>query len=258
MVEPNRNFLCLLRGITMITTQENRIAAHEHPSYAFHADEAAAHHFAYWPVCWSAIHIGGLASLAAIVVLGLIGVALGFHLVGVENRIVDLNKVRMATFAFSIFSAFLAFVLGGWVAGKVAGIYRSEPAMLHGAITWLLTVPVLIVLASLGAGSYFGGWYGGLSGSPSWAAHNAPFDQPLPIDANASAEDRSQYAASRAEYQANVKKWRDESPAATRNAALGAVTALLLGLVGSVIGGWMASGEPMTLTYHRTRDSVTH
>jgi hypothetical protein len=31
------------------------------------------------------------------------------------------------------------------------------------------------------------------------------------------------------------------------------VTALLLGLVGSVIGGWMASGEPMTLTYWRTR-----
>jgi hypothetical protein len=26
-----------------------------------------------------------------------------------------------------------------------------------------------------------------------------------------------------------------------------------LGLVGSVIGGWMASGEPMTFTYYRTR-----
>jgi hypothetical protein len=32
-----------------------------------------------------------------------------------------------------------------------------------------------------------------------------------------------------------------------------AVTALLLGLVGGVIGGWMASGEPMTFTYYRTR-----
>jgi hypothetical protein len=38
--------------------------------------------------------------------------------------------------------------------------------------------------------------------------------------------------------------------AAARNAALGAVTGLLIGLVGSVIGGWMASGEPMTLGYH--------
>ena len=39
--------------------------------------------------------------------------------------------------------------------------------------------------------------------------------------------------------------------------AIPALTALLLGLVGSVIGGWIASGEPMTFTYHRTRDVAT-
>src|SRR6266851_1529466 len=38
-----------------------------------------------------------------------------------------------------------------------------------------------------------------------------------------------------------------------RNGALAALTALLLGLVGSVVGGWMASGEPMTFTYHPIR-----
>ena len=38
------------------------------------------------------------------------------------------------------------------------------------------------------------------------------------------------------------------------------VSALLLGLVGSVIGGWMASGEPMTLTHyrHRTTNGTLH
>jgi hypothetical protein len=34
---------------------------------------------------------------------------------------------------------------------------------------------------------------------------------------------------------------------AARNAALGSLTALLLGLVGSVVGGWMGSGERMSL-----------
>ena len=29
---------------------------------------------------------------------------------------------------------------------------------------------------------------------------------------------------------------------------------LLLGLMGSVIGGWAASGEPMTFTHYKTRD----
>src|SRR5205823_2395810 len=34
---------------------------------------------------------------------------------------------------FSVFTAFLAYVLGGWVAGQVGGIRRSEPARLAGS-----------------------------------------------------------------------------------------------------------------------------
>jgi hypothetical protein len=41
--------------------------------------------------------------------------------------------------------------------------------------------------------------------------------------------------------------------AAVRNTALANVAALLLGLVGGVLGGWMASGEPMSWTYYRRR-----
>jgi uncharacterized membrane protein YeaQ/YmgE (transglycosylase-associated protein family) len=53
-----------------------------------------------------------------------------------------------------------------------------------------------------------------------------------------------------------VRQWKEETPKATRNSAIGAVTALLLGLMGSVIGGWMASGEPMNFTHFRTRKTV--
>jgi len=97
--------------------------------------------------------------------------------------------------------------------------------MLHGAIVWLMVVPLLVALASLGAGGYFGGWIGGLAGTPAWAASAGGT-----VDPNAAI--------------------------IARNGALGAVTALLLGLVGGVIGGWMASGEPMTFTHYRTRDQV--
>jgi hypothetical protein len=44
---------------------------------------------------------------------------------------------------------------------------------------------------------------------------------------------------------------------AARNAALGTVTALLIGLMGAVIGGWMASGEPMSINHYRTRPATT-
>jgi hypothetical protein len=96
---------------------------------------------------------------------------------------------------------------------------------LHGAIVWLLALPLLLALAAVGALSHFGGWYGGLAGMPSWAAAATSPDPDLAI--------------------------------ATRNNALATAVALLLGLVGAVIGSWMASGEPMTFTHYRKRDRIS-
>lgn len=127
-------------------------------------------------------------------------------------------KAWSITIVFNIGGAFFSFVAGGWIACRIAGIRRAEPAMLHGAIVWLVAVPLLLGLAALGATSHIGGWYGGLA----W-----------PGAAGAVAE--------------------QGVAAALGNAALGAAVALLLGLAGAVLGGWMGSGEPMTLDYSRRR-----
>jgi hypothetical protein len=212
----------------------------------------------HWPVNWSAVWAGTLASIAMVVICGLIGMAVGAHVVSPEHRLVDLKKVTMGTLAFSVFSAFLAYVVGGWITGKIAGILRSEPAMLHGAIAWLVSVPILVVLASLGAGSYLGAWYGGLAGTPAWATSSAsPFSRPERIDPGAGVAERTEYVERLKEYETQVTRWKEDSPKVVRNSALGAVTALLLGLVGSVLGGWMASGEPMTFTHQRARRAQT-
>jgi len=209
-----------------------------------------------WPIDWSAVWAGTLAALAAVLVFGLVGIAIGAHLLGPEHRVVDLRKIGLGSLAFSVFASFLAFVIGGWVAGKVAGILRSEPAILHGAIVWLTAVPLLVVLAALGAGNTLGAWNAGLVVPPARGATDAPFERPEQPGPGATESERTQYRAEVAEYRAQVKQWQDDSPRVARNTALGAVTALLLGLVGSVIGGWMASGEPMTLTYYRTRQTA--
>jgi hypothetical protein len=171
-----------------------------------------------WPVAWSAVWVGALTALAVGLIIGLLGFALGAH---EAARYVDWEKLRLITAIFSVGGAFFAFVAGGWAAGRIAGIRRSEPAILHGAIVWLVTLPLLLAVAAVGASGHWGGWYGGLSGMPAWTA--------------AAAAD-------------------PDLATATRNNALATVLALLLGLIGAVLGGWMASGEPMTFTHYRTRD----
>jgi hypothetical protein len=209
-----------------------------------------------WPVYWSAVWVGALAALAAAMLFGLIGLAVGAHVLGPETRVVDLKTTSIVALIFGVCGAFFAFVIGGWVAGKVAGILRSETAMLHGAIVWLTALPLLLVLAGLGAGSLFGGWYSGLAGSPAWASPaGVPYDAPTPPLAGATESEREAYRTQQAEYREKVMQWKEDTPAAVRNSALGALTAVLLGLVGGVLGGWMASGEPMNFTHYRTRDA---
>src|SRR6202034_4090753 len=102
-------------------------------------------------------------------------------------RVVDMKKLGLWTLIFSVCGAFFSSVVGGWVAAKIAGILHSEPAIIHGAIVWLVTVPLLVVVAVLGASSLFGGWYAGL-GPNSATSANTPFVHPDQLAANATAE----------------------------------------------------------------------
>ena len=160
-----------------------------------------------WPVSWSGVWVGALAALALGLMIGLIGYAVGAHEVA-SPRPTDAHKLRMIAVAFNIAGAFFAFVVGGWAAARIAGIQRAEPAMLHGSIVWLVGVAMFVVLTSTGAVAYFGSWYGGLAAPAMVRA--------VPVD--------------------------PEVARVMRNAAFGSVVALLVGLMGSVLGGWLASG----------------
>ena len=177
-----------------------------------------------WPVAWSAIWVGALAALAGALLFGLIGVSGGAHQLG--QRVTKWSEFGLCTLLFSVGGAFFSFVFGGWVAAKISGLRRAENASLQGGIVWLVAVPLLLLLAAFGAASFFGGWYGGLAGTPIWASSTK-----VAADPNAAV--------------------------IARNAALGSITALLLGLMGSVVGGWMASGEPMSLTYRRAKRNLS-
>lgn len=169
-----------------------------------------------WNVNWSAIWVGAVASLSAALIFGLLGTAVG------ATSLEKFSSLRTASFvgvAVIICAAFFSFVIGGWAAGKITGARYSEPTILHGVIAWLVSTPLLIAMLAIGAGNAFGGWYGGLIVSPIGAAVAPP-----------------------------------AAPDVVRNSALVAVASLLVGLIGSVIGGWMSSGEPMTFTHYRKRN----
>ncbi len=203
-------------------------------------------------VDWTAVWIGALSTFAAMVVIGLIATAVGAHAVMPERRITTLNALTTGTLIFSVAGALLAAFLGGWITTRIADIRHSEPAMFHGAFSWLLTVVMLVALAGFGASGLLGAWFSGLNPS-GVVASNSGLTEPAALLPNATPEEVTAYRAEVAEYRTAVKQWRDETPRVARNSALAAVTTLLLALIGSVLGGWFATGEPFEFTYYETR-----
>jgi len=177
-------------------------------------------------VYWSPVIVGALASVVAVVLFGVIGTAVGSWKAGSEGRVTDFSGVGRVAVAYAVFASFFAFVIGGWVTARIAGIRRAEPAILHAAIAFLVATVVLLAMASFG-GAVFNGWYVGLAPSPA-----VPTQAGQPVD-----------------------------PTAAKAAAAGATVAavaLLLGLAGSVVGGWMGSGERMDFSfYNRERGGLT-
>jgi len=188
-----------------------------------------------WPVNWSGVWVGALAAIAIVLLVGLATAAVDSHM---YVRGADLKKIGWVGIVIGVCGAFFSFVAGGWIAAKIAGILRSEPAMLHGAIAWLVAVPLLAFAGAMGATSYVGGWYSGMVG-----ASASITDRAMTLDRTS--ESRNNSAA------ASTNQPADDAAKAARNSALFAITALILGLAGSVIGGWIASGEPMNFSNHR-------
>jgi hypothetical protein len=174
-----------------------------------------------WHVSWGSVLVGALAGLVAAVLFSLIAVAVGAHK-AVDDRILKWADFGPVTIIFSVLGAFFASVIGAWVAAKMSGARRAEPAILHGVAAWLVSMGIVLLFAALsGANTLGGGYLGGLT------PPGAPAPTGTPVDPNAAI--------------------------AIRNAAVGSVLGILIGLMGAVIGGWFASGEPMNLNYYRAR-----
>src|SRR5438105_12921102 len=78
-----------------------------------------------WPVYWGAIWVGALAALAVALIFGLVAIAVGAHELGPSGRIVTWHQFGIGALIFSVLGAFFSFVVGGWVATRIAGVFRA-------------------------------------------------------------------------------------------------------------------------------------
>lgn len=101
---------------------------------------------------WGAILVGSVIGLAVFAMLSLLGVGLGLTAIeiGEDN---PLGGVPTASPIWLFVSQIISLGIGGFVAGRLAGVLHGIGSMLHGAAVWALSTLVaawLAVSASVG------------------------------------------------------------------------------------------------------------
>ncbi len=109
-------------------------------------------------VRWGPIWAGLLSAFFTLLVLSLLGLALGASTVNAGQAVQGAGAQNAGSYSaiWAGISAILAFLIGGYVAGRTAAVHERGWAALNGALVFLLALPLLLWLASQGLGALIG------------------------------------------------------------------------------------------------------
>src|ERR671929_759058 len=182
-------------------------------------------------VHWGPIVAGLLTGLTALLLLSLLGLAIGLTTVNAGTAAAQGGPPADAGRNSAIWAAIagiLSFLLGGYVTRRTAALFDRGWGALNGALVFMLAVPLILWLA--GQGTILGS-LGTLSGA---------------LASNPGVTQAAQGAAGQAQAAAQNVQPADVARAAegARNTAWGALAGSLVALAASTLGGWLGTRHP--------------
>jgi hypothetical protein len=179
-------------------------------------------------VYWGPIIAGFLTALTTMALLSLLGIALGLTSINAGQTATQGAPVFETGFYSMIWAGIagiIAFLLGGFIAGRTAGTYDRGWGMLNGMMVFMLALPFTLWLATVGMGAIFGG-LGSFAGGLAAGYGPQAGDAARQVAPNVSIDVPT--AATRA-------------AEGLRNGAWGALLGGLVGLIAAGLGGFMGT-----------------
>ncbi len=176
-------------------------------------------------VRWGPIWAGLLAAFFTLLVLSLVGVAIGATTVNAGAAAQGNANSGAGTFSaiWAGITAILSFLIGGYIAGRTAAVHERGWAALNGALVFLLALPILLWLASQGLGALIGNASNIASG----------------LGINLGQLGNTASGAARNVTPAQAQQAADTA----RNTALGTLIGLLLGCAAGALGGTLGTRQ---------------
>jgi len=188
-------------------------------------------------VRWPAVFAGLLTALTMLITLGVLGLAVGLTSVDAGQAVAQRgvpSGLGLGSGLWAGISALLAFLLGGWVAGRTAAVFGKGWGALNGMLVFLLAVPLTLWLAGSGVGALLGSF--------------SQFAQSLNINPS-QLGNAAQGAAGQAQQNAQQVTPEQAAQAATsaRNAAWSTLLGLGLGTGAATLGGLLGTRSAVTV-----------
>lgn len=185
-------------------------------------------------VSWGAVFCGLFTALSTMIVLTVLGIAIGLTASGADTALSDIG---IGAGIWGGLSALISFFVGGWMAAWSRPTIQEGNGMLQGALVWMVAVVLLFYGVASGIGSALG-----VAGEAAQTGTQAAATQTQ----GQSSQDLGQQAeraAAEVESQVNQMQQnitpRDVEQATDTAAggAWGTLLALLLGLGAALVGG---------------------
>jgi len=164
-------------------------------------------------VQWGPIIAGSLISLGILVIMAVLGVAIGASAFKPGTDITDWNSKAGV---YGTISALVAMFVGGWVAAKSSAVEGDFAGLMNGLLAGFTTIVALLLLAALGVDNILGFLGGNLNNITNYAGQVT------------SGADPNQQAAAFDEI---------------KDGAWGTLIALLLGLGTAALGGVLGHND---------------
>lgn len=113
---------------------------------------------------WGAVFAGVLGALGAVLVMGLLGVAVGAT-AAKPAEAGGLDGIGMGAGIWTLSTFLVAIGLGGWIAARLSGVRRSAEGILHGVVVWSCVMLLTFTLVGTGVAAALKGALGFLGGA---------------------------------------------------------------------------------------------
>ncbi len=205
------------------------------------ADEEFSHEYsakAVKRISWGAIFAGAFIVLAVQVTLALIGLGVSLGRVNLASGTAPDPGFGTGSAIWLVISGIISLFVGGWFAGRFAGIPSRLTGALHGMVSWALASVMMFFLLTTTVGSLAGGAFGALGNALSG---NAQVLSRLMPGVNMNMP--QQPAANQPQIsEREARIYADQAANAASIAAWGAFIMMILGAGAAAAGG--AAGTP--------------